>query len=613
MELTIEQTLQQGVAAHKEGKLEEAERLYRAILQSQPTHPDANHNLGVIAVSVNKANAALSFFKTALETNPKIEQFWLSYIGTLLTENKTKAAKAAILDARKQGFDSEKINALENQLKQLSVSSKAPDSNISPSESQLNNLLELYQNGRYEEAEKLAVSITQQFPEHPFGWKALGVVLAQTDRSSESLVAKQKVLHLTPQDAEAHSNLGNTLNDLGRFEEAEASLKQAIALKPDFTQAHYNLGITLKELGRLEEAEASYTKAIALKSDYAEAHCSLAVVLTELGRLAEGEIFYKQAIALKSDYAEAHSNLGITLQAMGKFDEAEASCRQAIVLEPNHAGAHNNLGKTLQTIGKLEEAEASVRQAIALNPNFTEAYFNFSIIFAIKEDYVAALDSIKKANNLKPKTVKYNLLLAILKSRQSHKKSALSLGHCSKPSYLKGLISNPLILNRTVEPELIANLYDIDTRELDGTVDPRFGNGETTDYQLFENNRFIMSTVKEDLILVIKEALKSDVFIEDSFFNIFRAGSGITPHKHLGLLDITKGLDLFKQKYSLVYYLCVGDQNCSEPGILKLYDPSEDILPSEGMITIFPASRTHSAVYNGKTDRVMIGINFYTL
>ena len=54
MELSIEQALQQGVAAHKEGKLQDAERLYRAILQSQPAHPDANHNLGVLAVSVNK-------------------------------------------------------------------------------------------------------------------------------------------------------------------------------------------------------------------------------------------------------------------------------------------------------------------------------------------------------------------------------------------------------------------------------------------------------------------------------------------------------------------------------------------------------------------------------
>ena len=78
MELTIEQALQQGVAAHKEGMLEDAERLYRAVLQSQPLHPDANHNLGVLAVSVNKVDAALLLFKTALEANPKVEQFWLS-------------------------------------------------------------------------------------------------------------------------------------------------------------------------------------------------------------------------------------------------------------------------------------------------------------------------------------------------------------------------------------------------------------------------------------------------------------------------------------------------------------------------------------------------------
>ena len=41
MELTIEQALQQGVTAHKEGNLQDAERLYRAVLKSQPTHPDA--------------------------------------------------------------------------------------------------------------------------------------------------------------------------------------------------------------------------------------------------------------------------------------------------------------------------------------------------------------------------------------------------------------------------------------------------------------------------------------------------------------------------------------------------------------------------------------------
>ena len=40
MELTIQQALQQGVAAHKKGQVEEAERLYKAILNSQPAQPD---------------------------------------------------------------------------------------------------------------------------------------------------------------------------------------------------------------------------------------------------------------------------------------------------------------------------------------------------------------------------------------------------------------------------------------------------------------------------------------------------------------------------------------------------------------------------------------------
>jgi len=83
VELTIEQAMQQGVAAHQEGRLQDAERLYRAILQAQPTHPDANHNLGLMAVSVDQVSVALSLFKTALEVNPSIEQFWLSILAHL--------------------------------------------------------------------------------------------------------------------------------------------------------------------------------------------------------------------------------------------------------------------------------------------------------------------------------------------------------------------------------------------------------------------------------------------------------------------------------------------------------------------------------------------------
>ena len=66
------------------------------------------------------------------------------------------------------------------------------------------------------------------------------------------------------------------------------------------------------------------------------------------------------------------------------------------------------------------------------------------------------------------------------------------------------------------------------------------------------------------------------------------------------------------QKFSLVYYLSVGDQKSSEPGILNLFDPKKEFLPSNGLLLIFPATQKHAATYNGKEDRIMIGVNFYS-
>ena len=87
MELTLDQALIKGIEAHKAGQITDADRYYTAILKAQPNHPDANHNMGVLAVGLGKIQEALPFFKTALETNPRIEQFWLSYIDAMIKLN----------------------------------------------------------------------------------------------------------------------------------------------------------------------------------------------------------------------------------------------------------------------------------------------------------------------------------------------------------------------------------------------------------------------------------------------------------------------------------------------------------------------------------------------
>ena len=349
MELTIEQALQQGVAAHKEGKLQEAERLYRAILQSQPAHPEVNHNLGVLAVSANKADVALPLFKIAFEENPKVEQFWLSYIDALIKEKQFENAKKILGKARMQGVSRKKLDSLASQL------TTAIDTS-SLSRERSNDLLEHYQNGRLDIAEKLSVAITKEFPRNQFAWKILGAIFGQSGRVGDALIANENAIRINPQDAEARNNLGNTLRALGRLEEAAVSYRKSIALKPYYAEAHSNLGLTLQELGRFEEAEGSCRQAIVIKPDFAGAHNSLGAAQQELGKFEEAEASYKQAILLKPDYAEAHNNLGATQQELGRLEEAEASYKQAILLKPDYPEPHGNLGFVLNSIGLTESA-----------------------------------------------------------------------------------------------------------------------------------------------------------------------------------------------------------------------------------------------------------------
>ena len=109
-----------------------------------------------------------------------------------------------------------------------------------PSQQQLNSLLKYYQTGRYVDAERLSLSITEEFPEHQFAWKVLAAVLNKTGRISESLIACKKSVQLEPQNSEAHYNLGVMLQKLKRLDEDEISYRQTIALKPDYAEIHNN-------------------------------------------------------------------------------------------------------------------------------------------------------------------------------------------------------------------------------------------------------------------------------------------------------------------------------------------------------------------------------------
>ena len=169
--LTIDQALQQAVNAHKVGQLQEAHRLYAAILKVQPKHPDANHNTGLLTVGFGKIELALPFFKTALEANPSNAQFWYSHIVALIKLQRLIDAKDLLNQAKSKGIKGADFDQLEQRLN---------------------------------EANK-ALSIK---PKNAEGYYNMGIVLQQQSNLKEAIEAYKKALAIKPDYANAYYNMG---------------------------------------------------------------------------------------------------------------------------------------------------------------------------------------------------------------------------------------------------------------------------------------------------------------------------------------------------------------------------------------------------------------------
>ncbi|MDD2914283.1 MAG: tetratricopeptide repeat protein [Gallionella sp.] len=408
--MTLDVALQQAIAHHHAGRLQEAEQFYRAILQAQPNHPDANHNLGVLAVQVKQPAAALPHLKAALELNPNQGQYWLSYIDALIQTGQTDSATQMLSQSRQRGLNGVAFEALAARLSfkgqtqsaavhqlasnnaQLVSSaiqksgknkSKTPKNascaKKNPDPQEVTSLLALLNSGRYMETVNLARTMTEHFPQYGTGWMVLGAAFMHIGRSADALTSMQIAATLSPRDASVHCNLGAILKKLGKPDEAVNSFRQALRIKPDYAEAHFNLGVTFKELHQPDNAEASYRRALQIKPDYADALNNLGLILKDSGRLDEACACYQRVLQIKPDSAETHNNLGNIHKDFGRLNEAEACYKRALQINPDSAEAHNNLGLTLNNLGKLDEANISFQQALLIKPEYAEAHNNLGI------------------------------------------------------------------------------------------------------------------------------------------------------------------------------------------------------------------------------------------
>ena len=262
--------LKEAVALHQSGQLQQAEAMYRQVLQTNPHQFDALHLLGVIAKQRGTPQAALDWFRQAIRVDNR-QAIAHGNLGVVLQE--------------------------------LGLTQEALES--------------------YERALQLK-------PDYAMALNNRGNALRSLGRLDDALLSYAAALQIQPHYAEALYNRGIALQSAGRDPQARQDFERALQLKPDDAAAHFALGSVLQSSACFIEALASYGCALQIRPGYAEAWCNRGIVQQRLHEYEAALASYDSALQLRGDYASAHHYRANVLCSLGRKDEAIAAYQRAL-------------------------------------------------------------------------------------------------------------------------------------------------------------------------------------------------------------------------------------------------------------------------------------------
>lgn len=132
----------------------------------------------------------------------------------------------------------------------------------------------------------------------------------------------QKVIELSPYNAEVFSNMGVLYNQMGEFDKAVAVLHRALMIDPRYSKAHNNLGLAYYQSGQNDQALEHLSRAVELDQASRDAYNNLGLVYRKMERVEQAESAFRRALAIDRGYAAAHYNLALLYDEIGRLDRA---------------------------------------------------------------------------------------------------------------------------------------------------------------------------------------------------------------------------------------------------------------------------------------------------
>jgi tetratricopeptide (TPR) repeat protein len=401
----VASSLAQGIEHHRGGRLDQAELIYRWILDDEPSQPDALHLLGLVCHQRGRHERAVALIRQALEARP--EQG--TYHGNLaeayralgkLAEARAHAETAVRLMPQSPVFQNTLGLVLQGHGLQLDALRHFNEAiRLDPAFALAHNNLGLSLRDLGRPAEGLAAfrEAVRLDPSLPEGRNNLGQMLLERHEPDEALVHCQEALRLRPGYPEAMNNLGNVLRELGRLDEAKVCYEEVLRVRPGQAMTLNNMGQALQEEGRVDEALVYYQRAVTLEPNSARFLCNLASALHDKDQSAQAlELCRRVLQQIQPDYVEGHQLHASLREEDGDLQGAVVGYREALRLEPDNADTHVSLGHMLAEQGELEQALGCFREALEHEPRHPGAHAGLATSLGGKmsDDELAAAVSV---------------------------------------------------------------------------------------------------------------------------------------------------------------------------------------------------------------------------
>ncbi|MFC4161791.1 glycosyltransferase [Chitinimonas lacunae] len=310
--VSLQQAFAIALKHHQAGQLNEAEHLYRQILQAAPQHADARHLLGVIAYQAGQPRAAVELIRQALAIAPDTPDYYVNLGEALRSSGDAEAA----LDAYR--------SALHHQ------------------------------------------------PEHVGAWCNLGIALLALGRHRESIEASAQALELRPDHLNARANLAAALQQSGHYRDAVRHYRAALQQAPDHLMLRLNLAHSLLAAEDYAAALAAYGELVGQVEPPSVLDEGRAQALAGLGR--HGEQLSWQASLTPAQRTSPIMRLcwAKARFGLGEREEALRQLRELLREAPGLAQLHQTAGQWCASLAaELEPPPADHGRASGRAPSIS--------------------------------------------------------------------------------------------------------------------------------------------------------------------------------------------------------------------------------------------------